>query len=317
MILIVAPESDLHAQRVAQEIAVLGEAVRIVDWNGAAKRLHASMSLDRGSVNSYIRETSDGFELALRDVSAVWNRRPIFPSLDEEVLNDEYRRFALREWQDLVEGMIQSLESSAKVVSPSSAQRAATKPAQLAAARRQGLLVPDTLITSDAGKAAEFIGAHAGRVVHKAMTGPRNMFLETRLWQDSNRSDLKYLHLAPTIFQELIEGANDIRVTVIGEEVYAASIDSSQSRSGLDSRLNMDAPVRSFELAETIKCQLRALMHALGLSFSAIDLKMATDGELYFLELNPQGQFLYIEILTEQPISAAVARFLVSGPIRV
>lgn len=54
-------------------------------------------------------------------------------------------------------------------------------------------------------------------------------------------------------------------------------------------------------------------MRELGVSFATIDLKVDTHGDLRFLEVNPQGQFLYIEILTGQPISAAVARTLVNG----
>jgi hypothetical protein len=89
--------------------------------------------------------------------------------------------------------------------------------------------------------------------------------------------------------------------------------DSSQSRAGLDSRLDLDVPVAPFELQDPAVSQLLALMRDLGLSFSAVDLKMTADGELYFLELNPQGQFLYIEILTGQPIAAAMARLLVAA----
>jgi glutathione synthase/RimK-type ligase-like ATP-grasp enzyme len=209
--------------------------------------------------------------------------------------------------------MIQSLTPVARVVSPSCAEHAATKPAQLAAALRGGLRVPHTLITSDPRKAAEFIERHAGRVVHKAMTGPRNLFLETRLWQESDRSALRQLPLAPTIFQELIEGPKDIRVTIVGDEVYAAAIDSSRSRAGLDSRLDMDVPVEPFELPDRAITLVLALMRDLGLLFATVDLKMTADGELYFLELNPQGQFLYIEILTGQPIAAALAQLLATA----
>jgi MvdD pre-ATP grasp domain/RimK-like ATP-grasp domain len=313
MILILAPGSDVHARRVAQEIASLGATAQLLDWRHAGTGLRASMCFDRGGVGRSVREAPDAPELDLKDIRAVWNRRPGFPSIAEEVLKDEHRQFALHEWQDLTEGMIQSMGPSTKVVSPSYAQRAATKPAQLAAAHRVGLRVPDTLITSDPTKAAEFIERHSGRVVHKAMTGPRTLFLETQLWQDSNRSELQQLPLAPTIFQELIEGPKDIRVTIVGDEVYAASIDSSESRAGIDSRLDMDVPVASFELLEATRCQLLALMRDLGLSFSTVDLKITADEELYFLELNPQGQFLYVEILTGQPIAAAMARFLVAA----
>ena len=53
-------------------------------------------------------------------------------------------------------------------------------------------------------------------------------------------------------------------------------------------------------------------MDELGLVFGTVDLKLANSGEHVFLEVNPQGQFLYIEILTGLPISNALAEFLSS-----
>ena len=51
-------------------------------------------------------------------------------------------------------------------------------------------------------------------------------------------------------------------------------------------------------------------MHELNLVFGTIDLKITTGGEYVFLEVNPQGQFLYVEILTGMPITSAVAKLL-------
>ena len=51
-------------------------------------------------------------------------------------------------------------------------------------------------------------------------------------------------------------------------------------------------------------------MGELGLLFGTIDMKLTEGGEHVFLEVNPQGQFLYIEILTGLPIANAVADFL-------
>ena len=53
-------------------------------------------------------------------------------------------------------------------------------------------------------------------------------------------------------------------------------------------------------------------MDEMGLVFGAIDLKLAVNGEPVFLEVNPQGQFLYVEIRTGLPISDALAEYLAS-----
>jgi len=311
MIVILAPAEDLHARRVAQEIALLGKGAHIVSWLSAARGLRASISYSTTFAEASIQSERDGPVIRLTDVRAIWTRRPSPPAIPPAVLDAEHRRFARQEWQDLLEGLTLSLGLDAIVVNPIPAQRAAIKPYQLAMAQRLGLRVPETLITSDPDRAREFIDRHQGRVVHKAMTSPRHAFIDTRLWQETDRGALRQLLLAPAIFQRLVEGPADIRATVVGREIYAAAISAGQSRAGLDSRLDLDVPTTPYEIPCKIAEQLHSLMAGLGLSFATIDLKVDGEGRLHFLELNPQGQFLYIEILTGLPIAAAVARLLV------
>jgi hypothetical protein len=70
-------------------------------------------------------------------------------------------------------------------------------------------------------------------------------------------------------------------------------------------------PTAPADVPDDVTGQLHSLMTALRLTFATIDLKVDTSGQLHFLELNPQGQFFYIEILTGLPIAAAMARLLV------
>lgn len=273
--------------------------------------MRASLGYTGEAAYAFIDSQQDDSATAFADVRVLWTRRPTSPAIPDTVIDAEHRRFARQEWQDLLEGMTVSLSIDAFVVNPLPAQRAAIKPYQLAVAQRIGLRVPDTLITSDPRRAQEFVAKHQGQVVHKAMTSPRNAFVHTRLWEESDRDALHQLLIAPAIFQELIEGPTDIRATIVGDEIYAAAISTSQSRAGLDSRLDLDVPTVACELPSDIAAQLQSLMAELGLIFATVDLKVDVNGQLYFLELNPQGQFLYVEVLTGLPIAAAVARLLV------
>ena len=311
MILILAPPGDVHASRVAQEIEAQGHTAQLADWRRAGEGLRASLRYVRGSAHPVIQLTPDVAPIRLADVRAVWNRRPGAPAGAPAVLDEEHRRFAAREWQEVIDGLLLTVGMGVPVVNPPPAQRAAVKPYQLAVAQQVGLRVPDTLVTNDPRHAAEFIEAHAGQVVHKAMTSPLNAFLDTRRWSEADRAVLAQLPLAPTIFQEFIDGPRDIRATIVGPKVYAAAFESGASRAGIDSRLDLDVPVIPYDLPGEIVAQLRALMARLGLILSTVDLKVSRDGSFYFLEVNPQGQFLYVEILTGQQISAAVAQLLV------
>jgi glutathione synthase/RimK-type ligase-like ATP-grasp enzyme len=316
VIVVLAPTDDLHARRVAQEIELLGETAHLISWLSVARGLRASLRYGAKRQEFCVQSTPDRSAISLADVRAVWVRRPSPPAIPPAVIDPEQRRFARQEWHDLLEGLTMSLGLDAVMVNPLQAQRAAIKPYQLAVAQRVGLRVPDTLITSDPLRAERFVDTHQQRVVHKAMTSPRNVFVETRRWQETDRSALHQLSVAPAIFQALIEGPSDVRVTVVGQEIYAAEIRTEESRAGVDSRLDLDVPTVPYTIEDNVARQLRGLMTALGLTFATIDLKVDDAGQLNFLELNPQGQFLYIEVMTGLPIAAAMARFLINAERR-
>ena len=61
---------------------------------------------------------------------------------------------------------------------------------------------------------------------------------------------------------------------------------------------------------------LRRLMEDLGLAFAAIDFRRDADGRWWFLDLNPAGQWRFVERRTLQPITAALAALLARGGIR-
>ena len=311
MIVILAPPEDLHARRVEQEIELLGEAVVIVDWSLAAQGLRASLGFTDRLPEVSLQPEYGGPTIKSTDITAIWTRRPSPAAIPLGVIDVEHRRFVRQEWQDLLDGLTLSLGLDTTIVNPLPAQRAAVKPYQLAIAQRVGLRVPDTLITSDPLRAQYFINAHQGHVVHKAMTSPRNAFIDTRRWQESDQGALHQLLVAPAIFQRLVEGPIDIRATIVGEEIYSAAISTTQSRAGLDSRLDLDVPTTAYDLPGEITRQLHTLMATLDLTFATVDLKVDSAGDLHFLELNPQGQFLYIEILTGMPIAASIAKLLV------
>jgi glutathione synthase/RimK-type ligase-like ATP-grasp enzyme len=118
---------------------------------------------------------------------------------------------------------------------------------------------------------------------------------------------------APVIFQRYIEAEADIRVTVIGDELFAAAADVRCAGYPTDVRLNLDAAYVPHQLPESIGAQLRRMVNELGLRYGAIDLRLTPDGRYVFLEINPAGQFLYIEQATGQKIAAALAALLASS----
>ena len=63
-------------------------------------------------------------------------------------------------------------------------------------------------------------------------------------------------------------------------------------------------------LPPEIETALKTMLTQYGLRFGAFDMIVTPDGEYVFLELNPNGQWLWIETITGAPMSRAIADLL-------
>jgi hypothetical protein len=306
VILIVAPRTDAHARCVAQDLEKMGRPFRIVDSSRLSEdgRIEFRAGQHRGSVWTCV----DGRPVPLEAVETVWHRRRFLPRPTVRCDVDDHNYFR-REWTEMISGVLASLD--AWFVNDPGRQDAAVKPLQLRIAEKVGLRIPDTLITNDPAAAAAFIERHRQRVVHKTISPPKHRFLPTKQWSESDREMLKDLVLGPTIFQEMVTDCRELRITVIGDRVFAAEF-----RPGvgiIDGRCVDDTPYRPHSLPDEVSRGLLDLVRTLGLVFSTIDMKLTDEGEYVFLELNPMGQYLYTEILAGLPLTATMAELLAAG----
>jgi len=203
---------------------------------------------------------------------------------------------------------------------PGKIEAAEMKPYQLYFARKLGFSIPATIISSDRSAIEDFFLRHEGNVIAKPV---RSGYIEVAAGEAFgiytrrlSHKDIELLETAlpcPIIVQKEIPKGFDIRVTVVGEKLFAVAIDSRNDPYGkIDWRRteNPDLPHQVHEIPDRIKDLLIKLTHELGLSFSAIDLVLNPEGEYFFLEVNPSGQWLWIEDKTGLPISDAVADWL-------
>jgi glutathione synthase/RimK-type ligase-like ATP-grasp enzyme len=132
----------------------------------------------------------------------------------------------------------------------------------------------------------------------------------------TSHDDFDLVSFAPHLIQERIEKTADIRVTVVGEAVFACRIDSqSHIATSLDWRVAVNSDIRlehiMIKLPEDIETACVALVRELNLEFGAIDLVESSDSYT-FLEINPNGQWAWIQQRTGAPISDALVDALLS-----
>lgn len=119
------------------------------------------------------------------------------------------------------------------------------------------------------------------------------------------------LALAPVIFQECVEKGTDIRVCIVGEKIFSAAIVPNENL--LDWRSDPLSQTKHFELPIDIEAKLLSLVQALNLETGSIDLRVNPDGQIYFFEINPSGQFLWLEADLGLPICDAFADLLLQN----
>jgi hypothetical protein len=137
----------------------------------------------------------------------------------------------------------------------------------------------------------------------------------TRGVEGAGPSLAERLRAGPAIFQERVRGL-DLRVTIVGREVFAMSMDARAGGDPDDVRVDWDrvsATARPVRLPDDLRRRLVALLRALGLRYGAVDLRRRRGGGYAFLEVNPGGQWMHAEAATGHPIGAALARLLASG----
>jgi glutathione synthase/RimK-type ligase-like ATP-grasp enzyme len=308
MIAIVSVANDVHYRCVAEELRRMGRDSFLVEIPKLGNE--ARFTLAAGGERYQNWSVPGHGPIDLEQVDCVWYRRVFPPVLQPAPVSRADAEWALREWREATTAAFEAC--GARFVSPAWAQeRAGMKPYQLRVAHRLGLRVPDTLMTNDAEAARAFVHKHEGRVVHKVVKTPRDRFVGTRKWHPSDEAELQWLYLTPTFFQEQIVAPYELRITIVGRRIFAAEF--AVGSGVIDARSLLDTPFKEHRLPRETEALLLKLMDELGLQYGTIDMKLCENGEYVFLEINPQGQFLYVEIKTGMPITLAMAELLAHG----
>ena len=249
------------------------------------------------------------FDLAL--IKAAYFRRPGTPEPLSHIDESE-RTYCMAEWQALLQSLYWAI-GDRWLNAPHSIALAEDKIRQLTLARKLGFRIPATLI-GNTPAAATFFAARSGTIGkplrNAVVSGPRSdrVVFTSRIAID-DRTDPLAISACPIVLQREIKKRFDLRVTVVGDHVFAATIDSqSTPDTVIDWRRTSapDLPHSTYELPSEVSKACVALTKSLGLRFGALDFVLDLAGQFWFLEINPNGQWAWIETRTGHPISAAI-----------
>jgi ATP-grasp ribosomal peptide maturase len=306
VVLVVTDRFDVTADHVVTELYGRDVPVFRFDTAEFPQFMSVSARLDADYSGS-MRTPSRSVDLA--DVGAVYYRRPSIYQVDPG-LSESDSKWAIKEARFGIGGLLSSLP--VWLNHPADIARCEYKPVQYAAARRAGLLVPPTLLTSS-GSAARAFAAEVGPIVYKPLSGIAYKHEHGRDFiytQPVEASELDDAAIAATVclFQQRQDKAFEVRLTVVDGQCFAARIDASSERARIDWRADYDSlSYTPISTPAPIRTAVRRLLSLLRLRFAAIDFVVTPADDWVFIgDVNPNGQWAWIDELSPS-IASAIA----------
>ncbi|GGO90524.1 ATP-grasp ribosomal peptide maturase [Wenjunlia tyrosinilytica] len=302
-VLVLTCKQDVTADMVVTELHERGVPLVRLDPADLPGEVALSAEYVRGDFHGHL--STSGRLVSMCGLRSIWVRRPGTPGADVT----EQTAWVTAECEQALYGVLRCTDAR-WMNHPDAAARARYKPWQLQAAHRSGFAVPATVITTFPKVARQFAENHQDLIVKPISgthpTDPPMALPTTRIPPDV---DFTEVAAGPTLLQQHIPKLADIRLTCVGEQMFAARKASDPGQ--VDGRFaENDHTWEAAEMPARIAQAVRAYMRAARLAYGAFDFAEDNEGTWWFLECNQGGQFGFIQLATGQPIAEAVATWL-------
>jgi glutathione synthase/RimK-type ligase-like ATP-grasp enzyme len=322
MIIILSATPDTHADQAETLLKKRGVSYLRID----ADRFSESNSIRLSNGEFSIQW--DGKQIPCDQISAVWLRKPFLwyqtyhDKTELETIQSVLRQ---RESSDLIKEFLLYLQRKNIycINNFDTLESASYKLDQLSLAREVGLQTPDTLVTTNPDEIETFIKSHNDVSISKCIRTSAIKFGQINKVLNTTEFTLsKFQHMRPRmsfdmpyLFQEKIEKQSEIRAIVVGERVFSGEIlsqEHDEARIDMKKKSFYKMEHRVHQLPEEVEQKCIQLMKKYGIVYGAIDLIRTPDDQYVFLEVNSNGQYLWIEELTGMPITEAIIDLLTS-----
>lgn len=309
-VVVITRQYDPTADEVILRLTERGVKVDRFDLAEFPENLAAVGRLSRGAVRWKGTLTTPARTIELSEVRAVWYRKPTRFGFHPGMTTTEHA-WSTNEAKAGFGGLLASLPVK-WINHPHVNTAADRKPVNLALAASCGLTVADTLITSDPDEAREFCRSQPTGAIYKSLRGgPRSeggkvvsLFTAQVTADDITNGVSRTAHL----FQERIyPKAYEVRLTVVGDALFALRIDARTDAGKADWRSDHDELDYSVtDIPAQVRDGVAAMMKRFGLYYAAFDF-IADENENWIFagDLNPNGQWAW-----HHPLRDAIAEAL-------
>ena len=315
-VLIVTNDHDEHADAVIVELNRRNVPVFRFHPEDFPHACSVSIEIEGGRISGELSNADH--RVAFDDICAAWYRRSKnlymgAVTRTSEKLDDYVKAQSTATVVALCAGL-----DTLWVSHPFKLRRGEVKALQLAEASRAGLKIPRTLISNDPARAATFVDALEDTecaikpLIAIGVTDEQGYRLPLTTTLPAGHP-LESIELAPTMLQPYVEKAFELRCVVIGDKIFCAKLDSqADEKSRIDWR-GGDPAHELFTLPAHVEASIHRLMDAFELNFASLDMIVTPGGEYVFLELNPNGQWLWLEHELGLPLVATMADLLLAN----
>ena len=297
-IVILAYANDNHTAPLKWALEKAGYAVECWSGLGWTPEQQASISFDDAT-----RLTVGSYSLQPGDV--VWIRRPNQPIPNPKVAEPD-RKFAEGEYRWFWWAVMYLFQTiGVRVINPYSSSRFINnKSVQLVLAKACGMNVPETLMSNSPAAVRHFLEQRKDvRTICKAFfphvwqkgSGGIAVTETFEIKADQLPAD-EVLTYAPAIYQEMVVKKFDVRMVLLGTTVYSYSLHN--PKGALDWRQDAGqglVEVRSIETPSEVEAAVLEFARKAGISFGSLDFAIDAEGRWWFLEINEEGQFLWLD----------------------
>ncbi|WP_336688657.1 MULTISPECIES: MvdC/MvdD family ATP grasp protein [unclassified Chryseobacterium] len=316
MILILTDKNDIHADVLIKKLN--SENSKYFRFNLDTFSLEKTFVNYDG--NEWIIFTNNE-HINLKDVHCVWNRRTFVQlMLDEQNGTHEFNIWK-NEWNKTLLGIYYHLKDKKWLNYYRDNHKAENKYLQLDLAKNLGFTIPDFILSNKKESLISFAKKHK-KIVLKLMNQDfykidKNKFMGfyVNIISEEDLSKFSDFEENPIFLQKYIDKLYEVRYTVVNEEHFVCKIDSQKSEiSNIDWRRYdiANTPHSIINPPEIIRDKVNQFMKHLNLKFGALDFIVDKNNNWHLLEINPSGQYLWIEDLTGLRITDAIKKYLIS-----
>lgn len=317
MLLIITNKTDLTCDYLILRLIERGISYLRLNTEEYGERFEINLSFSNNFNSAFLK--FEGKEININEITGVYFRRPGLPNL-EKILPYAEIKFAEREMETLFSGFFRLLGSKKWLNHPKYIFGANNKIEQLFVAEQIGFTIPNTIITKEESMIRLFIEKEknviAKAIKHGFYTYEDKLYLAfTQEVNENYLTNIEDYLSVPMIFQNKIDKDYDIRINVIGNKVFAAAILSQENEiSKIDWRVwdvceKFEMRHMPIKLPSEIEEWCIAINKYFNLNFSAIDMVLDREGNYIFLELNPNGQWAWIEEKLKYPLRDTIIDF--------